>query len=108
MDIQNGIIRRAYIVNETGHDYSSLSDIEPKMESVVLSHGNVNIFNTDRVIWEFKKVLNKSTSDDYIVLSGSIALNIIAASIFQAMHGKVNMLVWHAKQGCYVPRTVQV
>ena len=97
---------RVYVVNNAGHDIRPVHDVVEDAEIVALSEGNVNIFNTDRVIREFKTRMLGSAPEDFLLLSGSIAINLVAFGIAMERHGVVNLLIWHAKDGRYVPRTI--
>lgn len=97
---------RVYVVNYIGHDISPVNAVVPDAEIVHLSEGNVNIFATDRTLHDFKLKMLGSATDDYLLLSGSIALNIVAFGIMLQKHGRVNLLLWHARMGQYMPRTI--
>jgi hypothetical protein len=98
---------KAYIVNYTGHNVDSLYKLHADAEPVILTEGNVPIFNTHRVLYDIKLKMMDSQEDDVLVLTGSIILNVLAASILMVKHGRVNMLIWHAKKECYMPRTIR-
>ena len=98
---------KVFVVNQAGHDISPVRAVVPDAEIVCLSEGNVNVFNTDRVIRDFGVRLVGSGSDDYLLLSGSIAINLLAFAILFERHGQVNALLWHARENRYVPRTIR-
>jgi hypothetical protein len=97
---------RAYVVNYTGHNLEAVHVLYPGLELVTLSEGNVAVFNTDRVVWDFRQKLLDSQPDDMLLLTGSIVLNVIACMIFVEQHAQVNLLLWHAKKETYVPRVI--
>lgn len=99
-------MRHAYVVNYTGHDLSALRKIDPNIQVVHLSEGNVNVFNVDRCLHDFGLKTMEATEDDFIVLSGAITLNILATLQFIERFGKANILIYHAKRETYVPRTI--
>jgi len=99
-------VPRVYVVNQCGHNIKPVLDVVPDAEVIYLSEGNVNIFNTDRVIKEFGLRLADSGPDDYLLLSGSIAINLVAFGIMMERNQSVTLLLWQAREGRYVPRTI--
>jgi hypothetical protein len=97
---------KAYIVNYTGHNFDGIYKLYPTAEIVTLSEGNVGIFNTHRLVYDFKLKMVDSGPEDVVVLTGSIILNIIASLVMFERHGHVNVLIWHAKRQEYVPRSI--
>lgn len=49
--------------------------------------------------------MKHSRPDDYIVVGGLSVLTAVAASLFSARHGKLNLLIW--ERGKYVERIVR-
>lgn len=97
---------RVFVVNRSGHDITSVHSVVRDAVVIDLSEGSVNIFNTDRVIRDFGLKMHDSAPDDYLLLSGSITINIVAFGILLEKHGVVNTLLWHAREGRYVPRSI--
>jgi len=97
---------RIFVVNQSGHDITPVHEVVEDATVVYLSEGSVNIFNMDRVIRDFGLRMHSSSPDDYLLLSGSIAINLVAFGILLEKHGKVNLLLWHAREGRYVPRVI--
>lgn len=97
---------KVFVVNQSGHNINPVTDVVPHAEVIYLSEGNVNIFNTDRVIREFSLRLIDANPGDYLLLSGSIAINLVAFGILLEKCGSVNILLWQAKERRYVPRTI--
>jgi len=55
----------------------------------------------DRLFYTVTEAIEKTSPDDYLLLSGLIALNALASSIWLQRHGKVKMLLWDQKLGKY-------
>ena len=96
---------KAFVVNDSGHDYSPASDFG---EVVVLSTGLINKFNLTEMLRTFDPWIDKSSKDDYIVQSGPAVMFALVCAAFAARHGRVNILLWKAdkERGRYVPRSV--
>lgn len=86
---------KVYIVNFAGHDYRSA---EKWGELKILTTGYVtNRF--DRLTWQLVDGLKESTEEDWLIPSGMLSANMIAAAIWLRKHGELKMLVWDAKKG---------
>lgn len=96
---------KVYIVNKSGHDFS---DAERFGELVYLSEGSVNPFLVSRIYREFSEILKDSQPQDCLVISGLQVMNAIASAILARVHGRVNWLQWHPRDGKYRKRTVMI
>ena len=97
---------KVYIVNDSGHDYS---DAERFGELVVLSEGMVNKFSVTHMRRVLEQGLADSEPGDYILHSGPNVMNSVAAAIFAAKHGRINLLIFQTKangNGRYVSRSL--
>jgi hypothetical protein len=97
-------VARVFVVNRAGHDFGPLRDTIPDADVIFLTEGNVNVFSMGRMIEDFKLKMLAAEEGDYILLSGYIVLNVVACSIMQARFGKVNLLLWQAREHKYLPR----
>ncbi len=100
MDKKNTV----YVVNDSGH----IMDNAKKFgEFKVLSKGNVNIFRTNDITQEFKEKMKDIQPTDFILLSGSAILNVLATSIALIKNDKVGVLLYNLNSGEYVPRIIE-
>jgi len=87
-----------WIVNYAGHDHSTAEEFG-KLD--FLTRGYVSMGSLDRLFYTVTEAIEKTSPDDYLLLSGLIALNALAASIWLQRHRKVKMLLWDQKLGKY-------
>jgi len=98
-------MRKAIIVNDCGHDFSSLREWIGERRPLVMSEGTMNIFDVDRIEMEFKDFLEKKFKEgDLLVLSGSVVLNAIACVLVCEKYGSVDVLIFNQKTRKYVRR----
>ncbi len=71
-----------------------------------LSEGKVNAFSTTRIAEKFRRILENSTEQDYLLLSGYVTLNVIAACIMTLKHDRLNLLIFDARKREYTKRTI--
>ena len=98
---------RVFVINHIGKD---MSDAMRFGTLVPITEGSVNVFNTERVRFDINDFLVRqdfNPSTDYILLSGSTVLNFIAGMI-TAKFGRVNILIWDAKQQQYIDKEVRL
>lgn len=93
-----------YIVNSAGHNFS---EAERFGQVEVLTEGKVNIFSTERIKGELEEGLRNVGKDDYLLLSGNVVLNVLAALIMKEKTGVINMLIYDAARKTYVPREME-
>ena len=99
---------KVYVVNKGCHD---LSDAETYGELVFLTEGSINKFNTSGMYRSFINFLKDSTPEDYILISGLTVMCCMACSIYAALHGRVNLLLYKTSRkgktpGYYVSREI--
>jgi len=101
-------MRKIYIVNYGPHMSEALEKLKKdyNYDLIILTEGNVNIFSTDRLSYDIEnKIKETNPSDkDYLLLGGNNVINTIAALIFYENVGKVNFLIYDAKNKEYVKR----
>lgn len=89
-----------YIPNRVFHDYS---DARRFGELVQLSQGSIDTMSLEDLESRFREKMKESMPHDWILLSGSPLLNVIAAHIQLEKHGAVKMLQWNAVMREYAP-----
>lgn len=97
---------RVFVVNNAGHN---LTDAQRYGALLYLSQDKVNVFSCDRIAVDFKERLRGfNPTRDYLLLSGSIVLNVIAVKILSERFQRINVLLYNFKLGAgrYVVRTI--
>jgi len=84
--------RNVYIPNLVFHNYE---DAKQYGQLVQLSKGSIDQIDTEEVTKRFREKLAEAHQDDFILMSGSPLLNVIAVGIILDMYGTVNMLQWN-------------
>jgi len=100
---------KIFIVNNAGHNFENAfdyTDLPRKKAEVNMTEGCQDIFDTDRLIYTIKERLEDSLRGDYILLSGSSVLNVIAVVIQLQKFREANLLIYHVKERRYVLRTI--
>jgi hypothetical protein len=85
---------RVFVTNYAGHDYSQA---EKYGELVYITKGYVSFHSLDRVKYRVCEEVNKSTSEDWLLLSGIPVICVMAALYWQWKHTKVKLLVHDKK-----------
>ena len=83
---------KVFIVNKSTHDFSAA---EKYGEIIFLSQGNMRRFSTSRAYRKYYKILNNSSPEDYLLLSGLPMLCIVAAFILTIKHKRLNLLLFN-------------
>lgn len=96
-------VPRVFVVNRSSHDYSAAKDYG---RLTYLSDGQVNRYKTNNIYRKFKKILDKVSPNDYLLVTSLPELNIIATGIIVTKHGKINLLIFQPKTNDYTERTV--
>ena len=100
---------KVYIVNRGGHNHN---DAERFGELIFMSQGTINRYAVSQMYRQFVEHLSKSSSDDYILITGLSVMASIACSIFARIHGRLNLLLFKSSQsgeeGRYVERTIML
>jgi len=92
---------KVFIINKGRHNYT---DAEKYGELVSVSEGSIDKYNPDKIYRDFYEVLNNSTPEDFLLLSGLALVNSIATGIMVALHGKVNYLIFHQRKSNYIKK----
>lgn len=94
-----------YISNIAGHDFTAA---EAYGQLVPLTEGHINPFATDRILFQLAQIMIDSNPEDLLVLSGHHIVTTLAATILLLKHGKVNFLLFHAKNRNYIIRQITI
>jgi hypothetical protein len=85
---------KVYVTNFAGHDYQHA---ERYGELVWITKGYVSFQSLDRVKYSIIEKIKDSSAEDWLLLSGTIIINVIAATVWLAIHGQVKLLVFDKK-----------
>ena len=96
----NARVPIVWLVNEGGHDYTSLEKFGRVMP---FTRGSVNPFNLDRQMVHLGPRLQSASEDDYVAVSGLPILNALVVVMWLAKFPKINLLQWSMKKEEYVP-----
>ena len=92
-----------WIVNEAGHDYEKAKEIagdNSKFSS--LTEDDINPHRVDRLSKHIAKgIINYADVEDYVLVSGTPMVNVLAIHIWLIHFGKCKVLQWDAKHRCY-------
>lgn len=95
---------KVYIVNYAGYDYSAAMKYG---KLVPVTKGTVEIFKEHRMAYDIKQALvDFDPNKDYLLFSGSSIINVVASSIILAKFESYKCLIYGAKRGDYVERTI--
>lgn len=83
---------RVYVVNRSTHDYSAA---ERYGELVYVTKGFQKRFAVGQHTRRWQEALKDSQPDDFIILSSINIICSIGCSMFAAMHGRLNLLLWN-------------
>jgi hypothetical protein len=88
--------RKVFITNLAQVDYSKLDKFG---ETVVMTHGFVDMSDLSEFYQRVRKFLETSSPDDYLALSGSCAVSVAIAMFWLNSHGQARLLSWNRKSG---------
>lgn len=97
---------KIWIANATGHDFTAARKFGDEL--VPITQGRVNIFNVKAMVEEFKTIMEPYEKDDWLLLSGSSIINVIAAGIVLDRYGEVKFLIYDAANKSYIPREINM
>lgn len=97
---------RIWIVNVAGHDFSDARRFADEL--IPLTEGRVNIFNVKALVDEFKTKMESYEKEDWLLLSGSSVINIVASQIVMEKHGELKLLIYDAANRSYIPRDINM
>ena len=87
--------KTVYIVNNSGHDFSSA---EPFGKLEFLTEGLVDRFNITGMYRAFQPKIDESKPEDFILHSGPGVMSAVACSMFANKHGRLNLLLWRGEE----------
>jgi hypothetical protein len=91
---------KVWVANFGGHNYSTAEEFG---ELNFLTRGYVSLGSLDRLFYDVAQSINKTHREDYLLLSGLLAINAVAALTWMHVHSKVKLLVWDQKLKRYRP-----
>lgn len=89
-------MNKVYVTNRGGHDYSAA---ERYGTLIFCTEGIIPRYNTSHMFREIEQAMSSSTPEDYILLTSLTTLNAIACGYFAHKHGRLNLLLFQARQG---------
>lgn len=84
-----------FVSNYAGHDYTK-AEVYGNLEFITRNHLRLDDVKT--IVQTAQTKLANSTENDFLLLSGSSLISIIAYQILADRHGRVNLL-YHDKKG---------
>lgn len=92
-----------WVVNFAGHNYEAAEEFG-RLE--YLTRGYVSMGSLDRLFYTVAEAVAKTEREDYLLLSGLIALNSIAAAVWLEKHRILRLLLWDQKLKKYRPLVI--
>lgn len=89
---------KVYVTNYAGHDYSVA---EKFGKLVFVTRGYISFQSLDRVKYAVSEGIKGSEPEDYLLLSGTSIICVLAAIAWYHLHKYVRLLVWDMKGDCY-------
>lgn len=80
---------KVYVANYAAHDYA---DCARYGELCFVTRGFISFQSLDRVKYQVAQGLKETTSDDWLALSGTNIINVLAAVLWFQKHGQVKIL----------------
>ena len=75
---------------------------------IPITKGKINIFNIESLLRKIKTSLVEMTADDWVIISGNPVVSTLVCSHISQKFKKMNLLLWDARNRCYVPRKVSI
>jgi len=85
---------KVFVVNKSSHDFSPARQFG---ELIYLSEGPMDRYAANNMARQFLPELQKSSPGDFILPCGLSIMNLVAASIFSHLHGRLNLLIFKNK-----------
>jgi hypothetical protein len=96
--------RTVYLTNYRGQE---ITDAKSFGKVKFITTGNViDTFRLDQLAGQVFDALKTSKPEDWLVPTGHMVLGALAILELLRRHGRVNLLLWHARIHKYIPRTV--
>ena len=100
-------MKNVFITNYVDFDLDDAwKFIEKKGSIIPITKGRINIFNIDNLVRKIKEKLVEITEDDWVIISGNPVVSSLVCSLIIQKFGKMNLLLWDARNRNYVPRKV--
>jgi len=98
-----------WIVNEAGHDYEKARDLfDSNIKFSYLTENEINPHHVDRLAKHIAKgVIKYARKEDYVLVSGTPMVNVLAIWIWLLFHKECNVLQWDAKSRAYRKSTLR-
>jgi len=93
---------KVYVVNKSTHDFSPAEEFG---EVIFLSEGPMKRDGVTNMIRTFKEVMDKSTPEDYILLTSLTTMCVVAGAMFAHRHGRLNLLLYDPNTKRYMERS---
>ena len=85
------ISTKVYVPNRSYHDFSEATRFG---ELIYLTAGKISILSIGRMYRTFMPIIQASTKEDYILVSGPSVMTSILCSMFSIKHGVLNLLIY--------------
>jgi len=85
------ISTKVYVPNRSYHDFSEAIRFG---ELIYLTAGKISILSIGRMYRTFMPIIQASTKEDYILVSGPSVMTSILCSMFSIKHGVLNLLIY--------------
>lgn len=95
--------RTVYILNRDAHDYSPAQEFG---HLTFITDGPIDRFAASHLYRQVHEAMRDSDPDDLIVIGSLPILSMIAGSYFVNLHGRLNLLIYGARDKKYVERTL--
>lgn len=93
------VMPTVWIPNNSGHDFSAA---ERWGNLRFLTEGSINRFAVADMHRSFVPALAESEPEDYLLVTSLTIMNVVAAAILAAKHGRLNLLLFH--NAAYIER----
>jgi len=97
------VMARVYIPNRSGHNFA---DAKRFGEIIYITEGFINKTKINNMYRACTEAMQDAKPDDYIIISGIGALNMIAAAVFARITGRLNLLMFN--NGRYESRELDI
>ena len=102
-------MKNIFVTNYIDFDLDDAWQYAEKGGSILpITKGRINIFNVDNLIRKIKAKLVQMTTDDWLIISGNPVVSSLVCSLVAQRFGKINLLLWDARNRAYVPRKVSL
>lgn len=98
-----------FVTNYVDFDLDDAWRFASKGGSIIpITKGKINIFNVESLLRKIKTSLVQMEADDWVVISGNPVVSSLVCSHISQKYKKINLLLWDARNRCYVPRKVSI